>query len=69
MCKRRKINKEKRQLPDIEGIYNYFANNITGYVGIGAIISLITIFFVSIEELKVNPNQVSDIPSIFLTPL
>ncbi|KKM70198.1 hypothetical protein LCGC14_1443110 [marine sediment metagenome] len=39
MCKRRNINKERRQLPDIEGIYNYFESNITGYVGIGAIIS------------------------------
>jgi hypothetical protein len=69
MCRRSKINKEKRQLPDIEGIYNYFESNITGYVGIGAIISLIVLLFASINALNAETGELSDIPGIFLTPL
>jgi len=69
MCKRSKVNKEKRQLPDIEGIYNYFESNITGYVGIGAIISLFVILFASIQALNEETGELSDIPNIFLTPL
>ena len=69
MCKRSIVNKQKRQLPDIEGIYNYFESNITGYVGIGAIISLVVLLFASIKALNIETGELSDIPGIFLTPL
>ncbi len=69
MCKRSTIRKERRELPDIEGVYNYFESNVTGYIGIGAIISLIVILFDSIANLDPETEELSDIPGIILTPL
>jgi hypothetical protein len=69
MCKRNIIRKERRQLPDIEGVYNYFESNITGYVGIGAIITLILLMFESVSRLDFTTGEIGDIPDIFLTPV
>ncbi|UCD01110.1 MAG: hypothetical protein JSV23_09530 [Promethearchaeota archaeon] len=66
--KEEKRKKEKRYLPDIEGIYHYFQSNFSGYVGIGAIIAIIILMYGAIQTLNPELGELADIPGILLTP-
>jgi len=66
--KEEKRKKQKRLLPDIEGIYHYFQSNFSGYVGIGAIIAIIILMYGAIQGLHPELGELADIPGILLTP-
>ncbi|MFW9827604.1 MAG: hypothetical protein ACFFEY_08435 [Candidatus Thorarchaeota archaeon] len=66
--KEEKRKKEKRLLPDIEGIYHYFQSNLSGYVGIGALIALILLMYGAIQSLHPELGELADIPGILFTP-
>lgn len=66
--KEEKRKKEKRLLPDIEGIYHYFQSNYSGYVGIGAIIAMVILMYGAIQSLHPELGELADIPGILLTP-
>ncbi len=66
--KEEKRKKEKRLLPDIEGIYHYFQSNFSGYVGIGAIIAIILLMYGAIQRLHPELGELADIPGIIFTP-
>ncbi|MFX0004262.1 MAG: hypothetical protein ACFE9C_15590 [Candidatus Hodarchaeota archaeon] len=66
--KEEKRKKEKRLLPDIEGIYHYFQSNFSGYVGIGAIIAIILLMYGAIQTLHPELGELADIPGILFTP-
>lgn len=66
--KEEKRKKEKRLLPDIEGIYHYFQSNFSGYVGIGALIAIIILMYGAIQSLHPELRELADIPGILLTP-
>ncbi|MFX0135114.1 MAG: hypothetical protein ACFFDN_15840 [Candidatus Hodarchaeota archaeon] len=66
--KEEKRKKQKRLLPDIEGIYHYFQSNFSGYVGIGAIIAIIILMYGAIQSLHPELGELADIPGIILTP-
>ncbi|MHA2281607.1 MAG: hypothetical protein ACXAC5_12240 [Promethearchaeota archaeon] len=70
MCalKKEKIKKEKRYLPDIEGIYHYFQSNFSGYVGIGAILAIIILMVNAIGSVRPELGELGDIPGIILRP-
>jgi len=70
MCslKEEKRKKEKRLLPDIEGIYHYFHSVFSGYVGIGAIIGMILLMYGAIQSLHPELGELADIPGILFTP-
>jgi hypothetical protein len=66
--KKERRKKERRLLPDIEGIYHYFQSNFSGYVGIGAIIAIIVLMYGAIISLQPELGELADIPGILLTP-
>ncbi|MFX1379465.1 MAG: hypothetical protein ACFFA4_10265 [Promethearchaeota archaeon] len=66
--KEEKRKKEKRLLPDIEGIYHYFQSNFSGYVGIGAIIAIILLMYGAIQNLHPELGELADIPGIIFNP-
>jgi hypothetical protein len=66
--KKEKIRKEKRYLPDIEGIYHYFQSNFSGYVGIGAIFAIIILMADAIGDVRPELGELGDIPGIIFTP-
>jgi hypothetical protein len=66
--KEEKRKKQRRLLPDIEGIYHYFQSNLSGYVGIGALIAIVLLMFHAIQSLHPELGELADIPGILLTP-
>jgi hypothetical protein len=70
MCslKKEKLRKDKRYLPDIEGIYHYFQSNFSGYVGIGAILAIIILMVDVIGDIRPELGELGDIPGIIFTP-
>jgi hypothetical protein len=66
--KKEKISKEKRYLPDIEGIYHYFQSNFSGYVGIGAIFAIVILMVDAIGDVRPELGELGDIPGIIFTP-
>ncbi|MFW9784372.1 MAG: hypothetical protein ACFFFB_18985 [Candidatus Heimdallarchaeota archaeon] len=70
MCslKNEKRKKEKRLLPDVEGVYHYFHSIFSGYVGIGAIFGMIVLMFGAIQSLHPELGELADIPGIISTP-
>jgi len=60
--------KEKRILPEIEGIYHYFQSSLSGYVGLGALIAIILLMFNAIQNVHLELGEIVDIPGIFLAP-
>ena len=63
-----KRKKNKRLLPDIEGVYRSFQSSFSGYVGIGAIIAIIILMYGAIQSLHPELGELADIPGILLTP-
>ena len=61
--------KEKRLLPEMEGIYYYFQSSLSGYVGLGALIAIILLMFDAIQNVNLELGEIVDIPGIFLAPL
>jgi hypothetical protein len=66
--KEEKRKKNKRLLPDIEGVYHAFQSNFSGYVGIGAIIAIIVLMYGAIDAADPLLGEYADIPGILLTP-
>ncbi|MFW9951982.1 MAG: hypothetical protein ACFFKA_17830 [Candidatus Thorarchaeota archaeon] len=61
--------KERRLLPEMEGIYYYFQSSLSGYVGLGALIAIILLMFDALRNVNLELGEIVDIPGIFLTPL
>lgn len=68
VCVKSNIKKEKRETPDIEGVYRYYNSVITGYTGIGFVFTLIILIVDRLEKLDPGSGELTDIHGIFLTP-
>jgi len=66
--KEEKRKKKRRLLPDIEGIYHYFQSNLSGYVGIGALIAIVLLMNNAIQSLHPELGELADIPGILFKP-
>jgi len=68
VCAKSNVKKEKRETPDIEGVYRYYNSVITGYTGIGFVFTLIILIVDRLEKLDPGSGETTDIPGILLTP-
>lgn len=68
LCSKSKINREKRETPDIEGVYRYYNTVITSYTGIGFVFTLIILVIDRLQKLDPGSGELSDIPGILLAP-
>ena len=68
ICSKSKVNKENPETPDIEGVYRFYNNVITGYTGIGFVFTLIILIVDRLEKLDPGSGELTDIPGILLSP-
>ncbi len=69
ICSFSKINKEKRDTPDIESVSRFFSKTVNGYTGIGTILTMVILMVDTIQNLQWEYGEGGDIPSIILTPI
>ncbi|MCP4760201.1 MAG: hypothetical protein GY870_00370 [archaeon] len=69
ICSLADVNLEKRQSPDVEGIYRHFSAILNGYVGIGTLFSMVILMLDTISNLQGDTDEYGDIPMLVLTPV
>ncbi|MHA1253511.1 MAG: hypothetical protein ACTSRP_26290 [Candidatus Helarchaeota archaeon] len=67
ICIRKERKKGRRELPDVEGVYNLFSSNINGYVGVGSIFSMIILMVDTITS--ISHIRLIDIFMVIFAPI